>query len=195
LRSRSQLRVLRLDTALCMLASEVTTWFIIVTTGSTLHAQVITSIQTADQAAQALTPLVRRFPHAGKLAGLIFAWGTIGTGLLAIPALAGSATYGVAEAFGWELGQVPDASNAYRARSSGATQHAWPRSSALRGAWMYAPSPYSGSTAAFPSARYVTIWLTAAPLLLISRITRHAQEALSSRQRPVGLSTRDIFPG
>jgi NRAMP (natural resistance-associated macrophage protein)-like metal ion transporter len=99
-----QVRRLRLDTFLGMLASEVTTWFIIMATGSTLYTHGITSIQTADQAAQALTPLVHSFPHAGQFAELIFALGIVGTGLLAIPVLAGSAAYGVAEAFGWHEG-------------------------------------------------------------------------------------------
>jgi NRAMP (natural resistance-associated macrophage protein)-like metal ion transporter len=93
-----QLRDLRLDTVIGMLASEVTTWFIIMTAGSTLHTHGITNIQTADQAAVALQPL------AGRFAETIFAVGIIGTGLLAVPVLAGSAAYGVAEALGWREG-------------------------------------------------------------------------------------------
>ena len=69
--------------------------FIIVATASTLHAHGITQIQTAAQAAEALRPI------AGGLAFLLFALGIIGTGLLAIPVLAGSAAYAVAEVFGW----------------------------------------------------------------------------------------------
>jgi Mn2+/Fe2+ NRAMP family transporter len=93
-----QLQNLRLDTVIGMLASEVTTWFIIMTAGSTLHTHGITSIQTAEQAAVALQPL------AGRFAETLFALGIIGTGLLAVPVLAGSAAYGVAEAFGWREG-------------------------------------------------------------------------------------------
>jgi Mn2+/Fe2+ NRAMP family transporter len=93
-----QLRDVRLDTTLGMLASEVTTWFIIVTASGTLHAHGITNIQTADQAAAALKPL------AGPFAEAIFALGIVGTGRLAIPVLAGSAAYGVAETFGWNEG-------------------------------------------------------------------------------------------
>ncbi|HEX9069603.1 MAG TPA: divalent metal cation transporter [Ktedonobacterales bacterium] len=101
-----RLRLLRWDTALGMLASEVTTWFIIVTTANTLHVAnpPITNIQSADQAAQALLPLVHTFPNAGEIASAIFALGIVGTGLLAIPVLAGSAAYGVAEALGWHEG-------------------------------------------------------------------------------------------
>ena len=68
---------------------------IIVTTGATLHAHGITQINTAEQAAEALRPL------AGPLAFFLFAAGIVGTGLLAVPVLAGSAGYAVAETFGW----------------------------------------------------------------------------------------------
>ncbi|MGB6322001.1 MAG: divalent metal cation transporter, partial [Xanthobacteraceae bacterium] len=64
--------------------------------GATLHAHGITHIGTAEQAAQALRPL------AGPLAFFLFALGIVGTGLLAVPVLAGSAGYAVAECFGWE---------------------------------------------------------------------------------------------
>jgi NRAMP (natural resistance-associated macrophage protein)-like metal ion transporter len=101
-----KLKDLRLDTVLGMLASEVTTWFIIMTASSTLHAHGITNIQTADQAAAALQPL------AGRFAETLFAVGIVGTGLLAVPVLAGSAAYGVAEAFGWPEGLGQRAANA-----------------------------------------------------------------------------------
>jgi NRAMP (natural resistance-associated macrophage protein)-like metal ion transporter len=100
----TELRTLRIDTALGMLASEVATWFIIFTTGSVLHAHGITNITTADQAAAALEPLVHSFPNAGVLAKVIFAVGILGVGLLGIPVLAGSAAYAVAEAFHWHEG-------------------------------------------------------------------------------------------
>src|SRR5262249_25144121 len=60
--------------------------------------------QSADQAAAALEPLVLGFPDAGELAKLIFTLGIVGTGLLAVPVLAGSAAYGIAETFGWREG-------------------------------------------------------------------------------------------
>jgi NRAMP (natural resistance-associated macrophage protein)-like metal ion transporter len=101
-----QLKDVRLDTTLGMLASEVTTWFIIMTASGTLHAHGVTNIQTADQAAAALKPL------AGPSAEAVFALGIVGTGLLAIPVLAGSAAYGVAETFGWNEGLSQPAWNA-----------------------------------------------------------------------------------
>jgi NRAMP (natural resistance-associated macrophage protein)-like metal ion transporter len=85
-----------LDTTAGMVLSNVIAFFIIVTTGATLHAHGITQIGTAEEAAQALRPL------AGPLAFFLFALGIIGTGLLAVPVLAGSAGYAVAESFGWE---------------------------------------------------------------------------------------------
>src|SRR3984957_14571297 len=84
------------DTTAGMVLSNVVAFFIIVTTGATLHVHGLTQIGTAEQAAQALQPL------AGPLAFLLFALGIVGTGLLAVPVLAGSAGYAVAECFGWE---------------------------------------------------------------------------------------------
>ena len=98
------IRALRLDTICGMLASEVTTWFIVFTVGSTLYPHGKRNITSAEQAASALSPLVKGFPHAGELARLVFALGIIGTGLLAVPVLAGSAAYAVSEAFGWHEG-------------------------------------------------------------------------------------------
>ena len=75
--------------------SNVVAFFIILTAAATLHARGISDIQTADQAALALKPL------AGRFTFLLFAAGIVGTGLLAVPVLAGSAAYGVSEAFQW----------------------------------------------------------------------------------------------
>jgi NRAMP (natural resistance-associated macrophage protein)-like metal ion transporter len=99
-----KLKRIRWDTALGMLAAEVTFWFIIQTTAGTLHTNGITNIQTAAQAAQALEPFAHGLPYAGQIAKTVFALGVVGTGLLAVPVLAGSAAYGVAEAFGWREG-------------------------------------------------------------------------------------------
>ena len=90
---------MKLDTFIGMLFSEVTTWFILVTTATTLHVHGITNITSASEAAQALAPLVSSFPHAGDLAKALFALGIIGTGLLAIPIFASSASYAVCEIF------------------------------------------------------------------------------------------------
>jgi len=81
-----------------MLFSNITMFFIILTTGSVLFNGGIHKIDTVEQAAQALKPL------AGNLAYLLFAIGVIGTGLLAIPVLSGSLSYIFTETFGWENG-------------------------------------------------------------------------------------------
>ena len=78
-----------------MAFSNVVAFFIILTTAATLHANGQTDVSTAAQAAQALAPL------AGKWASVLFVCGIIGTGLLAIPVLAGSAAYAVGEGFNW----------------------------------------------------------------------------------------------
>ncbi len=78
-----------------MLLSNGIAFFIILTTASVLHANGVTKINSATEAAEALRPLAGDFTFA------LFATGIIGTGLLAIPVLAGSAAYGVAEIFGW----------------------------------------------------------------------------------------------
>lgn len=89
---------MRLDTAFGMVFSNVATFFIIVTAASTLGVHGIRSVATAAEAAAVLQPL------AGRFASLLFAAGIIGTGLLAVPVLAGSASYAISEAFGWKEG-------------------------------------------------------------------------------------------
>lgn len=86
---------IKIDTYLGMAFSNAVAFFIILTAAATLHAHGISDIQTADQAALALRPL------AGRFTFLLFAAGIVGTGLLAVPVLAGSAAYGVSEAFQW----------------------------------------------------------------------------------------------
>jgi NRAMP (natural resistance-associated macrophage protein)-like metal ion transporter len=83
------------DTTTGMLLSNTIGYFIIITCAATLHAHGVTQIATGAQAAEALRPL------AGPLTFFLFALGIIGTGLLAVPVLAGSAGYAVAECFGW----------------------------------------------------------------------------------------------
>lgn len=92
------IRDMRLDTIIGMFFSNLVMFFIIMTTASTLGANGITTIETADQAAMVLRPL------AGQFAYLLFAAGIIGTGLLAVPILAGSAAYALSEALGWRAG-------------------------------------------------------------------------------------------
>ncbi|MEJ1970706.1 MAG: divalent metal cation transporter [Rhizomicrobium sp.] len=86
-------RHIAFDTMFGMVVSNTIAFFIIVTTAATLHAHGVTKIDTAAQAAEALRPI------AGVLTFGLFAAGLIGTGLLAVPVLAGSAAYAVAETF------------------------------------------------------------------------------------------------
>lgn len=99
-----EIKTMRKDVVIGMAFSQMVMWFIIVTTAGTLHVHGITDISTADQAAKALEPLVKTFPHSGELAKIIFALGVIGVGLLAIPVLAGSSAYALSEQFGWKQG-------------------------------------------------------------------------------------------
>jgi Mn2+/Fe2+ NRAMP family transporter len=91
----AQFQRIKFDTYFGMFVSNLVAFFIILTTAATLHAHGITEIQTADQAARALEPL------AGRFTFILFALGILGTGLLAVPVLAGSAAYGVSETFQW----------------------------------------------------------------------------------------------
>ena len=101
---KKEIKMMRTDVVIGMAFSQIIMWFIILTTSGTLHAHGLTDIVTADEAAKALEPLVKTFPHSGELAKTIFALGIIGTGLLAIPVLAGSSAYALSEQFGWRQG-------------------------------------------------------------------------------------------
>lgn len=92
---RHHLRRIKWDTNVGMLFSNLIAFFIILATAATLNAAGIYEIETSAQAAAALRPL------AGDAAFLLFALGIIGTGLVAVPVLAGSAAYAVAETMGW----------------------------------------------------------------------------------------------
>ena len=96
--TRAQLSAMRGDVIAGMSSGVVAMFAIMVTAAATLHTEGITTIGTADEAAQALEPL------AGRLAGLVFTLGILGTGLLAVPVLAGSTSYAIAETFGWREG-------------------------------------------------------------------------------------------
>ena len=99
-----------IDTSVGMIFSNVIAFFIILTTAAVLNAHGVTNINSATQAAEALRPL------AGEFTFLLFALGIIGTGMLAIPVLAGSAAYGVSEAMGWPAtleARAPDAVGFY----------------------------------------------------------------------------------
>jgi NRAMP (natural resistance-associated macrophage protein)-like metal ion transporter len=96
--ARTELRRIRVDTMIGMALSNLVALFIILTTAATFHAHNIINIQTSSQAAEALRPI------AGQFAFLVFGLGIVGTGLLALPVLAGSAAYALGEAFGWHVG-------------------------------------------------------------------------------------------
>ena len=96
--SDEHLRAMRVDVIGGMVSACVIAFAIMVAAAATLHASGITTVQTAEQAAQALEPF------AGDLAGLVFALGIVGLGLLAVPVLAGSTAYAVSEAMSWHEG-------------------------------------------------------------------------------------------
>jgi NRAMP (natural resistance-associated macrophage protein)-like metal ion transporter len=96
--ARRQFRRIRLDTLVGMAFSNLVALAIIMASAATLHRQGITQIGTAAEAAEALRPI------AGQFAFLFFALGIIGTGLLAVPVLAGSAAFAVSEVEGWPRG-------------------------------------------------------------------------------------------
>ena len=92
-RKKNSFKAISIDTWAGMFFSNAIAFFIIVTTAATLHSHGVTHIDTAAQAAEALRPI------GGPLTFALFAAGIIGTGLLAVPVLAGSAAYAVAEVF------------------------------------------------------------------------------------------------
>ena len=96
--ARPEFRRIRIDTLIGMALSNVVALFIMISTAATLHAHGVTNIQTSAQAAEALRPI------AGPLVFAVFALGIVGTGLLAVPVLAGSAAFALGEALGWRVG-------------------------------------------------------------------------------------------
>ena len=93
--SQSHIRAMRGDVLVGMFSGVFVMFAIMTTTAATLNAEGITQITSPEQAAMALAPI------AGDAAGIIFALGILGTGLLAVPVLAGSTAYAVSEAMGW----------------------------------------------------------------------------------------------
>lgn len=94
----AELSKMRADVTTGMVLSNVIMFFIILTTAATLHRAGITEITSAEQAAAALKPLTSQF------AFWLFTIGIIGTGLIGVPVLAGSASFAMAEVFGWKEG-------------------------------------------------------------------------------------------
>jgi Mn2+/Fe2+ NRAMP family transporter len=102
----AHLHRIKIDTYLGMAFSNFIAYFIMLTVAGTLHAQGKNDIETAAQAAEALWPI------AGEFASLLFSLGIIGTGLLALPVLGGSAAYAIGEALRWPVGLERKASEA-----------------------------------------------------------------------------------
>lgn len=96
--TKNQIKSMREDVTAGMFISNLIMYFIIIASAFTLPQLGISSIESVDQAAKALEPI------AGRFATLLFALGIVGTGMLAIPVLAGSAAYAVSETFGWREG-------------------------------------------------------------------------------------------
>jgi Mn2+/Fe2+ NRAMP family transporter len=115
--SRKELEYAGLDTVVGMLFSNMVMFFIILATAATLHASGQTNIGSATDAAKALEPL------AGRGASILLATGLIGAGFLSIPILTGSASYAVAEAFGWKYGldEKPHRARAFYGVIAGST--------------------------------------------------------------------------
>ena len=112
-----EMQRIRLDTYVGMAISNLIALFIVITAAATLHAHGVTDIQTSSQAAEALRPI------AGRFAFTVFALGIIGTGLLALPVLAGSAAYALGEARRWPVGlaRLPGQARAFYATIAVAT--------------------------------------------------------------------------
>jgi Mn2+/Fe2+ NRAMP family transporter len=94
----AHLHRIKVDTYLGMAFSNLISYFIILTVAATLHAHGKTNVDSAAEAAEALRPV------AGSFASLLFSLGIVGTGLLAIPVLAGSGAYAIGEALHWRIG-------------------------------------------------------------------------------------------
>ena len=98
LTNREDIKNMRIDVTSGMFISNLIMFFIIASCAATLYASGLTDIKTAEDAALALRPF------AGDFAYVLFTLGILGTGMLAIPVLAGSSSYAISEAFGWKTG-------------------------------------------------------------------------------------------
>ena len=129
--------------------------FIIITTAATLNAHGITDIQTSSQAAEALRPI------AGAFAFAVFAAGIIGTGLLAVPVLAGSAAYALGEALDWRDGLARQPQRGARRSTARSRWRRWSASASTS-------SPLDPIKALFWSA--VLNGVVAVPLMVVMMI-------------------------
>lgn len=103
----TDIKKMRVDVWSGMFVSNLVMFFIIAAAAAALNSAGVTNINTASEAALALRPI------AGNFAYLLFAVGIIGTGMLAVPVLAGSAAYAVSESFGWRIGLYRKLKSAY----------------------------------------------------------------------------------
>jgi NRAMP (natural resistance-associated macrophage protein)-like metal ion transporter len=102
--TKKEIKIMKADVAVGMFFSQLIMWAIMVTAAGGLHTHGITDIQSSEQAAKSLEPVVKSFPYSGQVSKLIFAFGIIGTGMLAVPVLAGSSAYALSDTFGWKQG-------------------------------------------------------------------------------------------
>ena len=166
-----EMRRIGVDTWTGMAYSNLVALAIVIGTAATLHAHGITDIATAQDAAAALRPI------AGPFAEAVFAAGIVGTGLLAVPTLAGSTAYAVGEEFGWTVGLSQRAAHAraFYATLAGAT---------LLGAGM-AFSPIDPMKALFWSA--VINGVVAGPLIVAMVVLGSLRSVMGSLVLPVWL--------
>jgi Mn2+/Fe2+ NRAMP family transporter len=102
--SKKEFKLMKTDVGIGMFFSQLIMWSIIVTTAGSLHNHGITAVETSEQASKSLEPAIKSFPYSGQIGKIIFALGIVGTGLLAVPVLAGSSAYALSDAFGWKQG-------------------------------------------------------------------------------------------
>jgi NRAMP (natural resistance-associated macrophage protein)-like metal ion transporter len=169
--ARVEMRRIGIDTWAGMTYSNLVALTIVIGTAATLHAHGITDIATAQDAAAALRPI------AGPFAAVVFAAGIIGTGLLAVPTLAGSTAYAVGETFGWTVGLSRRAmqARAFYATLAGAT---------LLGAGMVF-SPIDPMRALFWSA--VINGAVAGPLIVAMVVLGSLRSVMGSLVLPIWL--------
>lgn len=102
--SPREIMLMKEDIGIGMFFSQFIMWSIIVTSAGSLYYSGLTDIQTADQAASSLEPLLESFPNSGQIVKFIFAIGIVGTGLLAIHVLSASSAFALSDTFGWKEG-------------------------------------------------------------------------------------------
>ncbi len=160
--SSGGLKRIKADTLVGMAVTHITALSIIIATAATLHRHGITQITSADQAAEALRPIAGEFTFA------LFALGVIGIGFLAVPVLAGSAAYGIAETFGWSEGldHKPKEAKAFYAVIAVATL----------GGFLLNLLKIDSMTALYWAA--VTNGLLAPPLMVMTMLVAHNPHAM-----------------